>query len=388
MPVSYPGVQYSGIWTMQQVNSAIAAGTWPSQPAPHLLAWGGNAYGQLGLGNITSYSSPKQVGSLITWSSLMTNGYGAFSIATKTDGTLWSWGVNTFGTLGLGNTTRYSSPKQVGALTNWLQVASGGYAVLAVKTDGTLWGWGSPSIYGSLGLNNLSYYSSPKQIGSLTDWQSVSSAYYYSTAAIKTDGTLWTWGYNGFGQLGLGNTTNYSSPKQVGSLTNWATVSAGYNQILAVKTDGTLWAWGNNTNGKLGDATTVSKSSPIQIGALTNWLNVSAGYMSLALKTNNTLWSWGYNASGDLGLGNTTNYSSPKQVGSLTNWSKIAANNLGGGNLAIKTDGTLWGWGVNGNGQLGLGNRTYYSSPKQVGSLTTWLTVYSGRYSTLAVATT
>jgi alpha-tubulin suppressor-like RCC1 family protein len=171
----------------------------------------------------------------------------------------------------------------------------------------------------------------------------------------------------------------------LGALTNWSTVSAGYSHVLATKTDGTLWAWGNGANGKLGDSTTINKSSPIQIGALTNWLNVSAGYMSLSLKTNGTLWSWGYNAQGDLGLGNTTSYSSPKQVGALTTWSKIFANNLGGGNLAIKTDGTLWSWGVNAQGQLGLGNRTYYSSPKQVGSLTTWLTVSSGRYNVLAL---
>ena len=360
-------------------------GTQTTTTLYNLYAWGGNSYGQLGLGNITNYSSPVQVGSLTNWSYLMTNGYGAFSIATKTDGTLWSWGINTYGQLGLGNLTRYSSPKQVGALTNWLQVASGGYNALAIKTDGTLWAWGSASVYGSLGLGNTTYYSSPKQVGSLTAWKYVSSGYYYFTTAIKTDGTLWVWGYNGYGQLGLGNTTNYSSPKQVGALTNWSTVSAGYSHVLATKTDGTLWAWGNGANGKLGDSTTINKSSPIQIGALTNWLNVSAGYMSLSLKTNGTLWSWGYNAQGDLGLGNTTSYSSPKQVGALTTWSKIFANNLGGGNLAIKTDGTLWSWGVNAQGQLGLGNRTYYSSPKQVGSLTTWLTVSSGRYSTLAL---
>ena len=117
MPLIISGVQYSGIWTMQQVNSAIAAGTWPLPPQPHLFTWGqNNSGGQLGLGNTTRYSSPKQVGSLTNWSSIFASYPTAASI--KTDGTLWMWGKNDNGQLGLGNTTYYSSPKQVGSLTN------------------------------------------------------------------------------------------------------------------------------------------------------------------------------------------------------------------------------------------------------------------------------
>jgi len=187
---------------------------------------------------------------------------------------------------------------------------------------------------------------------------------------------LYSWGVNGQGQLGQGNTTSFSSPKQVGTLSNWSKVSGngaigGHGLSFAVKTDGTLWAWGSNNYGQLGLGTTTYYSSPKQIGALTSWLTVACGeYFAVAVRQNNTLWSWGYNNFGQLGSGTITNRSSPAQVGSLTNWLYV----LGSYNtsLSIKTDGTLWGWGANAYGCIGLGNINVYSSPKQVGSLTNW----------------
>ena len=105
--------RYSGAWTMQSQMQAVSAGTWPIISPPGLYSWGNNTSGQLGLGNTTNYSSPKQVGALTNWSSVSC-GY-AHNLSIKTDGTLWSWGYNNFGQLGLGNITNYSSPKQVGA---------------------------------------------------------------------------------------------------------------------------------------------------------------------------------------------------------------------------------------------------------------------------------
>jgi len=137
MPILYSSVQYSGIWTMQQVNSAISAGTWIG---PALYAWGYNNNGQTGLGNRTATSSPNQVGTLKNWATVSAHGgSGLFSFATKTDGTLWGWGQNNNGQLGLNNTTDYSSPKQVGSLTTWLKVAAGYSSTFGIKTDGTLW---------------------------------------------------------------------------------------------------------------------------------------------------------------------------------------------------------------------------------------------------------
>ena len=379
----YPYTQYSGIWTMQQVNAAVAAGTWPVPPGPALWSWGNGGNGRLGLGNTTSYSSPKQIGSLITWAISEANSDA--SAAIKTDGTLWMWGYGVGGQLGLGNTTQYSSPKQVGALTAWSKIAIGNNGgSYAIKTDGTLWAWGLGN-QGRLGLGNTTNYSSPKQVGSLTNWLNVSGGNYYAVAT-KTDGTLWSWGYNGQGQLGLGTTAAVSSPNQIGALTNWSKVSAGYDSCLAIKTDGTLWAWGKNNYGTLGTGNTTYYSSPKQIGALTNWLTISSSYQfSLALKTDGTIWSWGTNNVGQLGLGNTTNYSSPKQIGAATYWGSAVSGKGTGSAAALKNDGTLWTWGYNYSGQLGLGNTTYYSSPKQVGSLATWQSVAVGSSNMLAI---
>ena len=292
---------------------------------------------------------------------------------------LWSWGNNSSGELGLGNTTYYSSPKQVGALENWDDVNCGNAFSIAVKTDGTMWGWGANS-QGQLGLGNTTQYSSPKQIGALTGWLQAAGGYDFSIA-VKTNGTLWSWGRNDTGQLAQGNTTSTSSPVQVGALTNWLQVAAGNYFAVAIKTDGTIWSWGRGATGRLGLGNTTSYSSPKQIGSLTNWRQVTTFCRSLsclAVKTDGTLWAWGNNAQGQLGQNNITDRSSPVQVGALTTWSYV--NNSFSSVRAITTTGQLYVWGSGSQGQLGLGNTTSYSSPKQVGALTNWLGRAAGGY--------
>ena len=359
-----------------------------------LWSWGTNASsvtsGQLGLGDVTNRSSPVQVGALTNWSSI-SGGNPTFATAIKTDGTLWSWGANTTGNLGLGDIIGRSSPVQIGALTAWSKVSSGGFLTVAIKTDGTLWSWGSNGA-GGLGLGDVTNRSSPVQVGALTTWSVVSARTH--VLGIKTDGTLWAWGRNNQGALGLGDTISRSSPVQVGTETNWASVTSIFEASFAVKTDGTLWSWGSNISGVLGLGNTTNRSSPVQVGALTTWSSKIAGsgipnstsatQHVLAIKTDGTLWSWGLGNYGCLGLGNTTNRSSPVQVGALTTWDVCSAgsnNQFGRGfSAAIKTNGTLWTWGDNqgyyGNpGQLGLGDTISRSSPVQVGALTTWISV-------------
>jgi len=319
---------------------------------------------------------------------------GAFNPLTAPTGItlydLYGWGRNDLGQLGVGNSTNYSSPKQAGSATSWLTISSGYTYASATKSNGTLWSWGFNSS-GQLGLGNTTTYLSPKQVGALTGWLKLSCGNYH-TLAIKTDGTLWSWGNNSAGQLGLGNTTSYSSPKQIGSLVNWASIAARFNSSFAIKTDGTLWSWGRNGSAELGlgdSGVGTNRSSPVQVGALTNWSKIFTASISLftvAIKTDGTIWSWGSNLNGRLGLGNTTNYSSPKQIGALTNWLTFSSGYFH--TVATKTDGTLWSWGASATyGALGLGNTTNYSSPKQIGSLTNWLSVSCGAYFTTSIKT-
>jgi alpha-tubulin suppressor-like RCC1 family protein len=348
-----------------------------------MWSWGHNGAGQLGDGTVSSKSSPIQVGLLNDWKQI-SNSYHSASI--KSDGTLWAWGDNTIGQLGQGNTTDTSSPVQVGSLTDWKQVSCGSNMTAATKTDGTLWVWGS-NFVGELGDGTTTSQSSPIQIGLLSNWDHVAcDAYGLFTSAIKTDGTLWAWGDNGYGQLGQGNNLSTSSPVQVGSLTDWKQVSCGYSRVAAIKTDGTLWGCGYNDRGAMGDNSPFGSgiSSPIQIGLLTNWSVVECGNdHNVAIKTDGTLWTWGYNFFGQLGDNTIVNKSSPIQVGVASDWVTASAGQY---NIsAIKLDGTLWTWGNNNSGQLGDGTTTPTSSPVQIGMLTDWKSVACGYKNTIAV---
>lgn len=305
---------------------------------------------------------------------------------------LFGWGRNATGTIGIGNTIDYSSPMQVGNLVNWKQVSGGTGSTLAIKTDGTLWSWGS-NYYGETAQGNNTSLSTPLIVGSLNNWRQINVGGGF-VGATKTDGTLWMWGFGGFGQLGQNNTINYSSPVQIGSLVPWRQVSCGQNATSAIKLDGTLWAWGNNSIGQLGDGTVTNRSLPVQIGLDTTWKQVVCGYgitaadieHHVAITTDGKLWAWGYNNNGQLGLGDTANRTTPVQVGTLTNWKKIS-DDLGRSTFAIKTDGTLWAWGLNSSGQLGIGNRINYSSPVQVGTLTNWKQISNKGETVMAIKT-
>ncbi|CAB4163796.1 Regulator of chromosome condensation, RCC1 [uncultured Caudovirales phage] len=298
---------------------------------------------------------------------------------------IWAFGSGDNGSLGLNKVVSYSSPVQVGSLATWTsKISSGKKWVMAIKSDASLWTWGY-NANGQLGLGDTANRSSPIQVGSLTTWSQISGNT-VSTLAVKTDGTLWAWGGGYGGGLGLGNTNNYSSPKQVGILTTWLSATAGPYSGNAIKTDGTLWAWGDNTSGQLGTGDRIHRSSPVQVGLLTNWLSIAASNYGpqenfrLAVKTDGTLWGWGSGKYGSLGLGNQTYYSSPKQIGSLTNWATASAAVRY--SIALKTDGTMWSWGDGFSyGQLGL-NRPQETllSPVQIGALTNWATQQASDY--------
>ena len=358
-----------------------------------LWAWGYNNFGQLGQNNTLTYSSPVQVGSLSTWTQTACGAYQ--TLALQNNGSLYAWGYNAFGQLGNNSTTNFSSPIQVGTLSVWSNIiqANGNNFSVAIQSNGSLWSWGQNN-WSQLGQGNTVNYSSPVQIGTpvnQTLFTQVSCGYNYFSLGIQSPGTLWSWGGNSYGQLGVNTSgvNNTSSPVRVGALNYWTQVAAGNSHWLAVQSPGTLWSCGYNGYGQLGNntsSTSQGASTPIQVGALTTWTQVAGGnYSSYARQNTGTLWSWGYNNFGQLGQSNTTNYSSPVQVGLLSNWTNISVNSTSASALALQSAGTLWAWGYNAYGQLGNSNTTSQSSPIQIGALTLWKQIAAGGYSSYAI---
>jgi alpha-tubulin suppressor-like RCC1 family protein len=258
--------------------------------------------------------------------------------ALKSNGTLWAWGWNFYYQLGDGTLNIRNSPIRIGTDTDWVSVSNGTWHGFARKSDGSLWGWGS-NISGEVGDGTFyNYKPNPVKIGTDTDWVGVFPGGDY-TIALKSNGTLWAWGGNRFGSLGLGDTIDRHSPVQLGSDTDWVSVSEGGYHTLALKSDGTLWAWGYNASRQLGtDSTDVCYShspvacsmTPLQVGSDTDWVSVSTGPShSYALKSDGTLWAWGISG-----------YIIPTQIGTDTDWILVSAGNAH--NLFQKSDGGLW----------------------------------------------
>lgn len=324
-----------------------------------LWTWGANTRGRLGLGDTINRSSPVQVGTNTNWAKFTTTSTTSFAITDSS--ALWTWGDASLGVQGRNTTTpTYNTTlNQVGTISNWKDVTGSsfysrqqlqpgppprviinkfGFAI-GLRTDGTLWSWGAPyrffvdssngyitlTQYGSTGLNEAIAKSSPTQIGTATDWKEIGNI-----IALKTSGSIWSWGSGTSGNLGLNTTFNRSSPTQIGADVDWKKIDRNGN--AAIKNNGSLWIWGGpNNNGFLGLNDTIDRSSPTQIGSLLDWRSIITGSPCLALKTNGTLWTWGQNSVGGSGLNDTINRSSPIQVGTDTNW-----RNAGPGSRAFK----------------------------------------------------
>jgi alpha-tubulin suppressor-like RCC1 family protein len=253
---------------------------------------------------------------------------------------------------------------------------------LGLKSDSTVWAWGYNGV-GQLGNGTTTQSNIPVQVSSLTGVIAIAAGTNHGLA-LKSDSTVWAWGYNGNGQLGNGTTTQSNIPVQVSGLTGIIAIAAGNQHSLALKSDGTVWTWGYNNNGELGNGNTTSSSTPVQFSGLTGIVAIAGGAAhSLALKSDSTVWAAGYNIYGQLGNGNTTQSTTAVQVSGLT-----GVVSLAGGvyhSLALKSDGTVWAWGYNIYGQLGNGNTTNQSTPVQVSALTGVTTITSSYYHNLAL---
>ena len=328
-----------------------------------LWGWSFNGNGQLGINSNAFKTTPVQEWSSSTnWvqvSGTTNNLISSHSAAIKSDGTLWTWGANSAGQLGVNDTRARSTPVQEWtSSTNWRQVFLGSGVTAAIKTDGTLWLWG-----GTLGFNDsILQRSTPSQeFTSSTNWKQIvirrGNRNDYN--AIKTDGTLWAWGPNDFGVIGRADIslgTGSSTPVQeFTSSTNWKFLLGGMDCIhtAAVKTDGSLWSWGTNSSDQCGFRSSISSQQTPRQVILTLNENIKSGFCgnrsTHVIKDDGTLWSWGQNLNREFGNSDPLPASSAVQEASYsTNWKSV--NGVYGGKqiiFGIKTDGTLWGWGGN-----------------------------------------
>ena len=381
VPVIYNNCRWLGLDGRVFIDGCTRTTMW---------TWGNNSNGELGNGTAICSSSPGTAsGGGTTWCQTSA---GRFHIAAvKTDGTAWTWGGNGGGQLGNLTVVARSSPgTTVGGGTTWCQISAGNTHTAAVKTDGTAWTWGNNSV-GTLGDGTVVATSSPGTLaGGGTTWCQISAGNQHTTA-VKTDGTIWTWGRNGQGQLGDNTVVSRSSPGTVaGGGNTWCQTIAGRYHTTAIKTNGTAWTWGYNLRGNLGDGTVVYRSSPgTTAGGGTTWCQISAGdALTAAVKTDGTAWTWGRNANGQLGDLTVICRSSPvTPVGGGTTWCDIGAGSYH--TAAIKTDGTAWTWGGNGTGQLGIGTAVDRSSPGVVsGNINSWCQISLGRCHTTAISLT
>jgi alpha-tubulin suppressor-like RCC1 family protein len=340
--------------------------------------WGDNGDGQLGdsTNTIDERNIPGTVSSLSNIVAVAAGG--SHSLALGVDGTIKAWGSNESGQLGDGTNSDWDAPTPVNGLDGVVAIAGGFRHTVALKValkndgavyDGTVLTWGNNK-YGQLGYGtDTDTSSSPKQVGGLTNIVASVAAGDFHTVVLQK-GTVWAWGANHFGQLGYSTDTDTSSsPKQVGGLTSIVAVAAGSYHTVALKNDGTVWTWGLNGDGQLGystgTGTNTSRNTPTKVSGITNVIAVAAGgYHTVALKNDRTVWTWGYNEDGELGNGTNANSNSPVQASNLTGVVAVAAGLYH--TFALRSDGSIYAWGYNGYGQLGDGTNTNRNSPTPV----------------------
>ena len=327
-----------------------------------LAAWGWNAEGELGDGTNTQRHSPVVVSGL---SGVMSVSAGAMhTVGLKTDGTVVAWGWNNLGELGDGTTINQLSPVAVLGLSGVVAVAAGGSEYsLALKSDGTVWAWGD-NRNGLLGNGNLTKSLVPVAVPGLAGIVAVAAGGNHA-AALKADGTVLVWGWNFYGQLGDGTVITRSTPVIVPGLSGVVSVSAGSVHTVALKSDGTVVTWGYNGNGQLGDGTTTNRSTPAAVSGLSGVVAVAAGDgQTVALKSDGTIVVWGVTSAVSIyGTGVATQNNRPVAISGLTGVTSIAAGKANNFTLALKSDGTIVAWGNNNYGQLGDGTTTQQLSP-------------------------
>ncbi len=329
-------------WSMATCGNAV------------LHSWGSNIYGQLGDSTSTGHYTAAPVHGLLEVVD-MQGGFG-HTVALAADSTVWCWGRNDAGGLGDGTTNSSIIPVQVPGLDGVIAIAAGDMFSAALKADGTLWTWGENN-YGQLGTGIPGNSSVPAQ-ANLTGVTAMAAGNGH-LLVLLANGTVWGWGLNDNHQLGagLGAPIVADTALQAVGLDQVVAISAGrYSFNAALRADGTIWTWGYNQWGQLGNGGNITGDTPAQVPGLTNIVSIARqggqGHMC-AVRDDGTVWSWGYNLAGQLGNGANSDSNVPVQVSNITD---VVAVTCGMSHaLALKADGTTWAWGSSDWGQLGYG---------------------------------
>lgn len=424
-----------GVGDLQSFTKVVAGfsswATFAIRDDGTLWTWGFvNGIFQLGDSTSGGRSKPQQIGTATDWIDLSIGN--SFGMGLRSDGSLWTWGLNSSGQLGDGTSTSRSSPTRIGTTKNWVSMDAGNSFALAVADDGTLWSWGANGS-SQLGQGDTVQRNAPTRIGTASNWTYVTCGN-TSAYALNEAGELWAWGFNSSGQLGLGDTITRSVPTRVGSDSDWQSIVGGNSHVVAIKGDGSLWAWGSGTLGQLGHGDSSNRTTPTRVGTQTNWISASAGFSNSGGKTTDgTIWAWGVNTSGQLanGVVGATVRNTPQPLVAGNDWESIdfgnshtvalrsdgsiwvAGDSFGFSGVlpraltraadpggvwqhlagtafsfhAVRQDGTLWHWGRASSGQFGDGSLTDRSVLFQTGTETNWSKVESGGHTFSAAST-
>jgi len=362
----------------------------------HVVAsWGDNSLGDLGDGTTvllrTLYRDIAAGSDVVQVAAGRTH-----NLALRSDGTVTAWGLNDHGALGDGTTTDRSTPVQVSGLAGVMtQVVAGEEFSLALRSDGTVWAWGRND-HGQLGRGTISGGEIvPARVNVLNRVTKISAGRDFGLA-LRSDGIVFAWGGDRFGQLGNG-ATSYSPvsvPVKIAGLSQVTGISAGWDSALATEASGisvvtSVWAWGNNDEGQLGDGTVTGHSTPERVTGLpVSIAGISAGgQFAEVLGTDGSVWGWGTNDLGQLNIA-PPSAAVTRPVSVIAAGSRITQISAGAGHmLALRSDGTVLAWGLGVRGQLGNGIQTQISGPVQVTGLTGATQVTAGRLSSYAVHT-
>lgn len=323
----------------------------------NVWSWGDNSEGQLGQGNVSEnpVATPVKVKGLANVISVSAGG--AHALALKADGTVWAWGNNEYDQLGVDQASPITLPRQVESLENIVGIAAGLESNLALATDGQVWAWGGNE-YKQVNNTDAIKVATPQIINNLSGVVKIALGSAWGLA-LKNDGTVWTWGAQKvtLGTDGQDGISDYTTLAQVKGISDVISISAGFSHSLAIKEDGTVWGWGSNEVMQIGNTQQEWFDSPVQIVSMKDATSVSAGaYLTMALGKDGAVWTLGANGGGQLGSGSRSSElpfsSDPIKVNNIIKANSISA---GYGYALTRTNGSIWGWGDNTQGQLGSG---------------------------------